>query len=225
MKQVQNLRSERIAVYPPGAIPINRLLVGAYAPRLAEAFSFSELAPGEGRVELKGGIFKDSGVVVLALAFDARRIVLGVEGSAADADAVMAKVDEILLGDATAPEPVTVSAATSCTARLDFDWSELYSPKLMDFIGGKVLPAAGEQIGAEPWVSGSIAQFQIKFDASRELDENAVTLSPKLFSVGPEEQRPLSERRYSTSSPTRSEEHFKLLKGLESALGNRGASP
>ncbi len=227
MEQIQNLLSERIAVYPPGVIPLNRLLVGAYAPRLAEAFAFSELTPGEGRIELKKGIFKEGEVVVLALAVDARRIVLGVEGSAADADTVVAKVTEILFGDdgAAAPEPVTVSAGTSCTARLDFDWSELYNPRLTAFVGDKVLPVVGTQIGAEPWVSGSVAQFQIKFEAPRGLDENAVTLSPKLFSIGPEEQRPLSDHRYFTSSPTRSEEHLDLLEALEGAIRSREASP
>ena len=220
MEEIRDLKSERIAIYPPGLIPLSKVMFGSHNARLIETFSFKAFNPGESEIDFQGGdvVVGESEVLVRLLKIDDRRLIVGVEGSAEEADTIAASVAEVLFEDEEeVPEPIIVTAATSCTAALDFDWTELYSPTFMAFIDEHVVPGMSHD-SRSPWIAASIAQFQFKYTTEPDLEARAVTLAPSNFALGPEPKRPLSDRRFFSSSPTRSENHLRLLEALEQSM-------
>lgn len=221
MKNIQDLRSERVAIFPPGKVPIGRVLAGSCGVRISESFAFqlSSPVPAEEALEFKRGraVFDDREIVVISLKLDGRRISLTVEGTARDADYVANELEGIVFQNADPPQPIIVAPETGCTAELDFEWTSLYSPELMSFLAGPVISAASKG-GTEPYISAAMTQVQLKYQTPRDLEDQAVALSPKPFTIGPEMGRPLPDRRYVTQSPTRSEDHMVLVEELERAI-------
>ncbi len=219
MKQVRNLRSERVAIYPPSVIPLNRIFAGSYRALLAKAFAFDTIAPSGEEIEFRSGAIDIGGseIIVLSLKFDDRRVVFTIEGTAEDADRLADEIASIIFEGDEVPEPLIVVPATDCIATLEFDWTAIYSTQFVSFLEGHILPAASKG-DAKPKVSAAVTQFHLKYQTPADLDEQAVVLSPATLTIGPEPRRPLSDRRYTTGSPTRSEEHLRLLEALESAM-------
>ena len=219
MKQVRELRSERVAIYPPSTLALNKIIVGSYGLRVTETFSFANVARSEEEIEFKGGAIEidNSEIIVLSMKFDDRSIKFTIEGTADETDRVAEEIAGIVFEDSEVPEPIIVVPATGCTVALDFEWEAIYNARFVSFLRNRVLPAARKG-GAEARISVVLTQLQFKHLTPLELDERAVSLGPTAFMIGPEPRRPLADQRYVTNSPTRSEQHLRLLEDLESAI-------
>ncbi len=219
MKAVRELRSERVALYPPSALPLNKILAGSYGSRISEEFAFTNAIRGEEAVEFKGGSVEidESEVIVLSMKFDDRSLRFTIEGTADETDRVADVLAQIVFEIGEVPDPIIVVPATGCTVELDFEWTAIYSAAFVSFLEDRVKPAASKG-DTEARVAVALAQFQFKYQTPLSLDEQAVMLSPTNFTIGPEPRRPLSDRRFVANSPTRSEEHLRLLEGLEAAM-------
>lgn len=225
MRNVRGLTSERVAILPPGDMPLNGIIAGRQGAAVRQL-----LSPQAARVESDGvalqhscWTYEEREILIPSVKLEGRRMLVTVEGSSDDADLVADAILSAISGDDAPAEPVAVVYDTTCRATLDFDWQELFSPKLMALIGRSALPAFAVG-GKEPRIVGAQALFVLRYRTPEELEERAVGLSPKNLSIAPEPQRPLAERRYVTQSPSRSEEHLRLLEELEAALVNNEES-
>ena len=133
MKQVRNLRSERVAIYPPSVIPVTRILAGRYRALLAEAFAFVNVAPSGEGIEFGGGAIEIDGseIIMLSLKFEDRRVLFTIEGTAEDADHLAGEIASIIFEGDEVPEPLIVVPGTSCIATLNFDWTAIYSTQFV----------------------------------------------------------------------------------------------
>ncbi len=221
MEDVRDLRTNLVAICPPGAIAINRIMAGTLGVKIKEAFSFAGVALGDNGLRFNHGrlVVDDGEVIIVAATFDERRIVIIVDGDGAQADAVMARIGSVLADDF--PPPIIVVYETSCNVVLDFEWADLLSDGFAGFLGG-TLPSSAAIAGAEPRVANPQFTAELKYKTPDSLEEHAVSLSTKPFIVRPMPKVPAADRRYTTSSPTRSGDHFRLLEALESAVSQGG---
>ncbi len=229
MKNISELKAKQIRIFAPGMIPFVALRTAIGQKSLSALFAWTEVQmSSNGELVFSSGTFqqKESAPIIInSLQINERRLILEVLGDTAQADEVYRALLESLLqfdnsGLLKDALPIVVSNETSCVAALDFDWTCLISPRLLEF--GRKLElelstksAKAEIIGLR---SALVFSFTIQDEAIR---ENGISLSPKPFIIEPRASIPLSERRYLTSSPTDTKNHMQLLSKLERSLASK----
>ena len=222
MERIADLRASRVAVYPTPVIPIARLLAGSLGKQLMETLGFGVARAEGGEVHLGQGSISIDGeeIIILNLQMNDRRVMLTVEGTSAQADAVAQAIKMMVAPEDAWPAPKVVVYETACTARLNFGWQQLVSGGLRDFVEDSLKPSAGS-MGETPEITRVDVVMNLKYATPKSLAEYDISLSPKPFIVGVAPQTPPDDRIFRTQSPTTSDEHLRLLGALEAALADK----
>ncbi len=205
-----DMRSGMFAIYPAGAIPVDRI-VAVTGEAIKKDFGFNAALFKEGEVEFNHG--SSSGAAVISAAFGPRRAKIVVEGTSDQADAVLVELMGRIFEGSAPPEPLVVVPETTTVAVLEFDWEALYSDALAESL--KSLISASTTSGAAPRVTDPAVTLLLKFQTPEDLDDHGIELSPKLFRIALMPNTPPRERRYAVTTPTRSEDHVRVVEELE----------
>ena len=217
MKEIDEMRSGLVALYPANAIPIDRI-VAVTGEGIKEGFGFNAALIKEGELEFSHGRVGDT--TVMSAAFGPRRAKIVIEGTSDQADAVLAEFMGRIFEGADPPDPLVVAPETTTISVLDFDWAALYSPALAESIDETINASATG--GIVPRVADPSVTLMLKFQTPAELDDHGIELSAKLFRIAPVAKAPLKERRYMVTTPTRSDDHLRILEQLESRARGGG---
>ncbi len=220
--RISGMKSSRIAVYPASVIPLNGLLAGSLGRRVIELFGFkgATFEGGEAQLSLGSIQVEEDEIVVLDAKMSEKRMVVSVEGTSRRADAVAAVLESLLMGDKPRVAPRVVVYETSCLAKLDFEWGALVSKQLGSFIENTLRPSV-ENAGARPRVAHAQVALMLKYNTPEDLEQYGISLSHKMFVVGLAPQAPPDDRLYITQSPTKSDEHLRMLLELETMLADK----
>ncbi len=111
-------------------------------------------------------------------------------------------------------EPLFKETKTTCVATLAFDFSNIFSKKMNDFIDNKALTSfttVSNNIANIEMIPAQLS-FHVKYDIKdKSLKDNNIRAFTRQFIFEPRAGVSLKEQRFFTSSPTDSNTHLKLL--------------
>lgn len=220
MKNVQNLQAALVAIYPAASFPVIRVAAGSRVEKLRDTFAFgaAEVTPAGEAIFQRGRLLTDGDEIIIQnLQFDDRRVVVGVAGSSEQSDRVLEALEGILFAGSERLAPLLVVYEASCTAELDFDWQCLFNEKIVSFIEDDVRSSASV-LGIKPRIPIAGLAISMAYETPSDLSEYSITLSPKSLSIGLAPKSPPAKRKFLFTSPSRTEEHLRLLETLEKTL-------
>jgi hypothetical protein len=229
MKAIAGMLVQQTRLFAPDVVPYRLVITSYGANRLRQALGFGstnwlenlEYGFQDGAIEHQGGI-----VPITWASFHDRRIVVQVSGDSSAAHAAYSAIREVLteldpgFRNAT---PLASTEETSCTAQLNFEWTALLNPALVEHVSQRAQELSSEHV--ERFIKGVNIRFTLGIEVKgKELSERGITLSDQSLIIEPRADTPLSERTYHTYSPCDSGTHLKLVSELESKLSGRAAS-
>lgn len=229
MKNIANMYVMQTRLFPPDVIPFRLIIAPAGAALLYEAFNFRDATVNQ---ETSEYIFQDGtlgrvgnadAVPITWLSFRERRMIVQVFGDSRAAHAAYTVVSEKLAElapDFQNHSPLLLSEETSCVAQLDFDWTELLNPSLVDLVTQHTKGLTTEK--AEKAIRGVSVRFSVGVTVSERLRDYGITFPDQTIAIEPRAEVPLSERSYFTWSPCDSDTHLKLVSELEARLMKKG---
>jgi hypothetical protein len=228
MKNVSQLTSSEVRIFPPDIIPFRRLVTPLATNALKSVLGFSDSGtnPEAGDLVFQHGTLQlpDSVVIVIPLlTIGDRKIVVQVAGTSEEAELVFSGLIGILekIGtESSLSEPLVVAKETRCVVDLDFSWSDLLSPGVMSFTDA--LLVASEASGVRPSLKGGSLRLVLRYNTPERLEDYGAGLSDKMFTIEPRNDIPTNQNRFYTMSPTGSGAHLKLLQRLESLMKRKG---
>jgi len=228
MENVTNLHVLQWRVFAPDVVPYHLIITPWGTDFLKHVFGFREADWNREGADyvFQDGTYKPEGegepTVIPSLAFNDRRIAVQVRGGSDAAAAVYVAVAQALAQLSPAfPEvhPLLMSEDTSCVARLDFDWTALLNPALLEHVAEWVTVAARDEV--ESAIKGISVRFTVGAMPSKKLVEYGVSVYDRTIAVEPRADVPLSEQTYFTYSPCDSDTHLKLIAQLETSLSKK----
>jgi hypothetical protein len=233
MKDISQLVVTQVRIFAPDDLPFRSMLTQEGRDTVVSAFKFSGVTPNAsgGEFLFAGGTFRADNTalptVVSSLTIGERRVAIEVGGDSLTASQVFRAVAELLKslqGDARpSAEPLILTQTTVCVARLDFDWSALFSEGFVEFASASLVQQASSKYAKARIERASLGVTLNYMIAEPGLSLAGIAVSAKQFYIEPRANVPLSERRYFTTSPTDSETHLGLLRELERSVGKRQA--
>lgn len=228
MKNVSQLTSSEVRIFPPDVIPFRLLITPRATSALKAALEFGDAGVNleAGEVFFQNGTLKlpDSALVVISLlTISDRKIAVQVAGPSEEVELVFSRLTEILVGagaDSVTVDPLLVARETKCVVDLDFSWSDLFSPHIKSFV--EELLTASEAPGARPSLKAFTLRLILGYDTPPQLKDYGIGMNDKLFTIEPRTDVPLNQNRFFTHSPTPSEVHLKLIQRLESLMKRKG---
>ena len=229
MKKLTGMYVQQTRFFASDVVPYHLVITSLGSNRLRQAFGFGstnwqenlEYIFQDGTIEHQGRT-----VPITWASFHDRRILIQVLGNSSAAHAAYSAISEVLteldpgFRNAT---PLVSTEETSCAAQLDFEWTALFNPALVEHVSQRVQEFSSEQVGR--FIKGVSARFTLGIERkSKDLSEHGINLFDQNLIIEPRADTPLSERIYYTYSPCDSDTHLKLVSELEANLAGRSRS-
>ena len=224
MKNVANMYVMQVRFFAPDVIPYRLIIAPRGTDLLTQALGLSSASWQEGgEYAFQNGTleYQERIIPIIWLSFQERRMVIQVLGDSAAADAVYSAVTDALADLAPgfrSAAPLALTQETSCAIQLDFEWSALFSPALVEQISEKLIKdLSSEQV--ERFLKSASVRFTFGGVArNSELSEHGIGPSDQPVLIETRVDVPLSERAYFTYSPYDSDTHLELVSRLEASL-------
>lgn len=230
MEDIAGLVVRQFRVFPPDLVPYNALNSGPGTEIFRKQFNFREVVTPDqavGEMYFAGGMLllpdTEAPIVINYVQINYQRIILEVAGSTDEANMIF----EAMLASLTQfdPQRRLINAApllqtheTQCVARLAFEWRDLVSDRLNQFLNSPVV-ASITSGAATSRLSAMNLRFTLQFDSSdQRLREYGVIHADKSLILEPRQNTPFSERLYFTQSPLDSDSHLSLIEKFERSL-------
>jgi hypothetical protein len=230
MENVTGMYVQQTRLFAPDVVPYRHVITSHGANRLRQVLGFGstnwqenlEYVFQDGTIEHQGSI-----VPITWASFHDRRILIQVLGDSGAAHAAYSAISEVLTeldpGFRSAT-PLVATDETWCAAQLDFEWTALLNPALVEHVSERVREFSSEQVGR--FIKGVNVRFTLGIEIKRkDLSERGITLFDQSIIVEPRADVPLSERTYNTHSPCDSDTHLRLVSELEAKLSGRAVGP
>lgn len=229
MRNVTGMYVQQTRLFAPDVVPYRLVVTSLGANQLRQALGFGstnwqenlEYVFQDGTIEHQGSI-----VPITLASFHDRRILVQVLGDSSAAHASYSAISRVLSEldpSFRNAEPLAFAEETSCAAQLDFEWTALFNPALVEHVSKRAQELSSEQ--AVRFIKGVSVRFTLGLEAkSKDLSERGITLFDQIISVEPRADTPLSEQTYFTYSPCDSDTHLRLVSELEAHLVGRAKS-
>jgi hypothetical protein len=220
MKDVTEINVTQIRIYPSDYLPYVETSSGSNTAKVVEHFQFKTFQT-EGLVHQFGNgvlLTKDGRIIVLAVTMDPRRITVQVRGGSAEAEMFHAALWKLLVtfrGTPLDDQPLIKSQETMCIAVLDIDFMEVVAQPLRQYLTENLKTQLSSDTAKARSVELKTLAFTIKYSPDSNLEEHGIALANKVLTLEPRAGTATRERRFFSSSPTDSETHLALLRGLE----------
>lgn len=231
MDTVSNMYVVQGRIFAPDIVPYRLVVTPFGTDLLKQKFSFREASWNQENWDyvLQDGTLENNGriIPVTWLGFNDRRIVIQVLGNSAAAHAVYAALEEALaqlspsFGES---KSLLLNEETSCSAHLDFDWTELLNPVFADLVSRRAEELSTNEL--RKTLKTASIRFTIGTETTDErLSGYSVLLSDQTLTIEPKAAVPLAERIYFTYSPCDSETHLQLVSDIEQSLTKKRNGP
>lgn len=230
MRKLRNIAVTQYRLFAPDLIPYRMIATPRGAGVIEKVMGFHGT---ERHQEIDQLIFRDGSfqmeengplIVIPEMHINERRVIISVEGNSEAGDKAYAMLRGIFVrlgdrfGDA---EPRLMTEETRSVVELDFEWSSLLNPDVVEFAGDFI---AGHAVGlAQQYIKTMSVQIVIGGQLSEELAGSGITVADKALVIEPRIDVPLSERVYFVRSPSDSETHLALVRDLEARLIKKSA--
>jgi hypothetical protein len=226
---------KQFRIFPPDVLPLALLRTygGLEIFKNILRFRESTIEPLSGEITFSGGNTQEGGrpIAINSLQINPQRIILDVAADSASASFAFGVIAGAFahLDQAFSPirmgEPLLFTEETACVARLSFEWTDLLSERLTQFVLTDALSRASTP-AADAKVTGMQFRLVLRFDLTNErLKDYGTALAPKVLIIEPRENVPFSEKIYYTSSPLSSDKHLLFLGELESFMAGTRRRP
>jgi len=227
MKNIDDMRVSQARLYPTDSLP-HMDIIRLNAKSLKEAFAFESVNTdpfGLSIIFQNGSVKVDHSVAqVMSVVFEPRKITIGVRGVSKVADKVCDGIHKLLRSFDTRTEkqeyqPLVKVEDTSCVCTLAIDFDELIASSFAKYMQGEVAAKLRTVFSVPKSIAFKNLTFEVRYEATdTRLEEHEITLANKSIVIEPRASTPLQERRFFVSSPTDSETHLSILRGLEAAI-------
>jgi hypothetical protein len=228
MRAVTGMYVQQTRLFAPDVVPYRHVITSLGANRLRQALGFGSTNWQENlEYVFQNGTIEHSGKIVPITwaSFQERRIFIQVLGDSSAAHAAYSAISEVLIEldpSFRGAAPVASTEETSCAAQLDFDWTVLFNPALVEYVSQRAQEFSTEQMGR--FIKGVSVRFNLGIEIKRkDLSERGITLFDQSVIVEPRTDTPLSERIYYTYSPCDSDTHLRLVAELEANVLRRSS--
>jgi hypothetical protein len=228
MENITNMYVMQSRVFAPDAVPYRLIITPFGTNFLRQELGFREASWNQENLDY---VFQDAAleyneimVPITWLGFNDRRIVIQVQGNSDAAHAAYSAVSLALAKLASEFQyatPVLFNEETSCTAKLNFEWTALLNPALVDQVSKKLseLSAADDVRAITKDVTVRFAIGAAATDSN--LSGYGITRFDQTIAIEPKTGAPLSERLYFTYSPLDSDSHLRFVAGIETRLSEK----
>jgi hypothetical protein len=212
-------------------IPLDKLVQSKHLEGFKNLFHFREANVGqnpEGAIIIiaEHGMYVRNGeeVPIRTIILEERRLqLIGVEAGSAIAYEIVESMKGFLAELAEVPltgflDPIVVAEDSELIARLDFPYSSLISPALMDFIEQDAVEATTLNIADADYKFAQLAFNVEYFVTDKKLSDYRISLSRKEFRLEPRKGYPLSDQVYYCKAPLATDNHIELITALENRL-------
>ena len=231
MENVTGMVVMQTRVFAPDIVPYRLIVTPLGTNLLKQTLGFRDASWNQENWDyvFQDGTFEYRSITVpiIWLGFNDRRILIQVQG---DSDAALAAYSSVrglltdLAPDFQNPEPLLFSQETSCSVKLDFEWTSLLSTALVEQVNKRAKEVSTEEIGMA--VKGLTLRFTLGAARKSELlTDYGITIFDQTIAIEPKANVPLSERVYFTYSPCDSDTHLKLVTELEISLASKASRP
>lgn len=227
MDEVTSLTSKQVRIYAPGMVPLIAMRSAAGAETTRNFFGFKEavLNPSEPEVTFVYGLSVpregDKVVSITYLEVTQQKISWEVLGDSSAANGLNAKLISLfteLSPEIEHAEPLLFTQESHCSVRLEFSWKDLVSERTAKAIEGMACPRLDLPIASARLASMNL-RFKVQYDVSDvRIKEFGIGVLDKALIIEPQQNTPLSDRIFFTSSPLDSESHLNLVRDFERAI-------
>ncbi|MCD6398952.1 MAG: hypothetical protein J7L08_03445 [Candidatus Aenigmarchaeota archaeon] len=227
MRIIKGPTVTQVRIYPQDWIPYIDLAIWEKFNQFKEKFVFSNeeipfplYKPDTPKIViLEGGsvILDDEQILIHSLMLEERKITLIIETSSDKADLAFNKIANALkeidsYKNFDPAKYLIKTEGTECTAQLDIDYHRFLSRQFNSFIK-KQLPKYMKQKTTK--ITLKSFSFEIFFEQDKKLQEESISIAPKMLTIEPRKTTKEEDRTFYTISPCDSFTHFELLKQLE----------
>jgi len=224
--EIRHISTKKIIIVQFEQLPFNYLVLDETAKLINDVFHFKgiELLPKADEQPLflfsMGTLAddKDNGLIT-KIEIERRRILIEVDGDSKFADSVHTRLREVFQEIEGPPkvemDTIIESYDSLIISQLDFHANQLIEPGLISIINGPLVDESKSDIAFSK-MNHFILRFRMDYFISDEkMKEYKVTISPKVFSLGPRDGTLLSEQLFLSEAPLDTATHVEILKRIE----------
>lgn len=236
MKGIRDLKSTQIRIFPTDEIAFNSLQRSNAKAQIQDRYklqsspqAFFEGLPGEtNKIAFTNGefVFEDKVFLIERLSIEMRRIIICMASQSSIVESMFEDLRKLLidldLRDSKPDyEPIVTAQETSCVAKLDFSFTDLFKDTVIsgfnDYLSKNI-----QSHGCETDIIPSSIHFKISYNKQPDsFEKNKVTLNDKDFVLEIRDRTSFEENLYYTFAPADSETHIKLLSELEKRVAGK----
>lgn len=231
MKNITDLKVTELRLFKFDVIPFNTLMTATQSNLVTSTYLFkdAEVRQDENKnilqLVMRTGEFKYNKQVypIELLSIERNRIIFSIYSDSNIANKfyqeianALAKIDSS--GQFKKNKPLIKTMETMCVAKLDIDYSSIFSNKMNSFNKNKASKACSSAIDnvANVQILPRGLTFDVTYEVSNKpLLENKVTIQTKQIRIEPRWGIDLKENLFYLHSPTDSKTHLKLLSEFE----------
>lgn len=229
--EIKQIFTTSIRLVRLGENPFFKLLNKSKAERINETFRFTadpqfqQTANNPPLILFRHGMYRvnDEEVAIPRLQIEARKFIIDVTGSSADADAVYLALFELLVELIDAPrnellQPMLNAEESTIVSNLEFPPEALFAEPVMKTVKSLV-EQGGEYDFAKTYAQPATINFIVEhLPIDHSLNDMRIGLTRKELSIGPKGGYPPDSHIYESKAPFNSDLHIQLLEKLEQAL-------
>ena len=227
MKNIRELTSVQIRIFPADYIPYSYLLRKEFIDFIIEKYKFTshempfENLPGDTPKVLvfKSGEYKveKKKIIIKRLAFENRRIVTDTLSTSKEAtklfNIISRDINKFQIDGSFKPSDASyLGEDASCVVSLDVDYMDLFSDKFRNFLKVDLIKYMKHDVFE---IYPKLTRFEISFKTDEKLMKNRISLSPKQLVIEPRTEHSLDEKTFLTSSPCDTDTHINMLESFE----------
>lgn len=230
--QIKKIITNQIRLVKVDEIPFASLSLRMNLEKVAGYFQFSQTDLIQSDQDVPAVVFvgghvdiEDNRITIISLSIQDRKMILNIEGTSEEANIIFEKTNEFLriVAQNVANDflkPVLIAETTEFISILEFNFMQLYSPIMNEFVNDQLLSATEDKFSKSIIFPGSIDINIDYFLKDKRLFDHRITLSRKEFAIAPRAGYPLSDQIFVTKAPVSTSIHINLLKALENKFNN-----
>ncbi len=230
--KILNQKISQIVLLQHDQLPFLKLLNTKNVSTLVSKYRFSGFQPVQDTdgnivgINFGAGLFltdQKTELAIARLAIEARRIIIEVEGTSADAVAFFRELRTFLAelaasNDENFLKPILVAEESEITASLNFPADKLISPNFYNFVQANVIAQGSNEL-AKASLGSITTSFQIDYTPNDDsLSKRRITLNRKDFLLQSAIGHPLSDRVFQSKAPFDTKTHIELLSDIEKSI-------
>ncbi|MBC2734847.1 MAG: hypothetical protein HF981_10875 [Desulfobacteraceae bacterium] len=230
MKDIRELTSIQVRIFPADYIPYSYLLRKEFVDYIVNKYNFTsnempfENLPGDAPkiIVFRSGEYKieKKKIIIKQLTFENRRIVTESLSTSKEANKLFSLIARDIKkfqieGQFRLSDVDYFGEETSCVVSLNVDCMSIFSPKMGAFLNDDLLNKLKHEAFE---IYPKSVRFEISFKPEEKLMKKRITLSPKRLILEPRTEHSLDQKVFFTKSPSDTDTHLNMLHLFEKRM-------